>query len=362
MQNDPSNPGGRGGVPAAQRSDCLLTLRRSVAGGFGLLLACAQAAWANDFGFRKNTDIFSPISTPAHSIFSLAMFVFLITGIIFVGVTTLLIIAVVRYRMRPGDDGTEPPQVFGSNQIEASWTIIPVLTVVVLFLATARMIFAVQDAPEPKSALDVTVIGHQFWWEFRYPKLGIVTADEMHIPVKQATFLHLSSADVIHDFWVPRLAGKMDAFPDRINYLWMDPQKPGLYEGQCAQFCGAEHAKMLLRIYVDTPEQFAAWVRNQQKPAVQDPAVAAGRRAFESQACINCHTVSGTVADGRFGPDLTHLASRDTLASGVVANTPEHLFRWIESPDAYKPGSLMPPLHLSQQQYQDIADYLRTLK
>ncbi len=328
-----------------------------------LLFVCAQCAWA----VNKNTSIFSPVSTPAKSITSLAYFVLTITGGIYVAVTVLLVTAVVRYRMRPDDDGTEPPQVFGSNQIELSWTLIPVLILVVLFLATARMIFAIQDAPKPKSALDVTVIGHQFWWEFRYPKLGIVTANELHIPVSDTahpapTFAKISSADVDHSFWIPRLAGKQDAIPNRINDIWMDPHETGLYEGQCAQFCGPEHAKMLLRVYVDTPEQFAAWVKQQQQPAVQDPAVAVGRQEFESLACINCHAVAGTVANGRFGPDLTHLMSRKTIASGAVVNTPDNLERWIESPDAFKPGSLMPPMHLNTEQLHDVTAYLSTLK
>jgi cytochrome c oxidase subunit 2 len=346
---------------------------RALLGGLGIvrrwlilipvmaLAAAAHPAWASGFGINKGTSIFSPDSTPARDIFHLAMFVLSITGAIFVTMATLIVYAIIRYRARPGDD-TEPPQVFGSNQIEASWTIIPILIVLVLFLATARMIFAIQDAPKPKDALDVTVIGHQFWWEFRYPKLGIVTANELHVPVKRATYLALSSADVAHSFWVPRLSGKTDLWPNRVNYLWIDPQNTGLFLGQCAQLCGEEHAKMLLRVYVDTPEQFEAWVQDQKQSAHLDPAVVAGRREFESESCINCHTVAGTVADGRFGPDLTHLMSRDTIASGAVTNTPDHLFRWIESPDAFKPGALMPPLHLSQQQYSDITAYLSTLK
>ena len=179
----------------------------------------------------------------------------------------------------------------------------------VLFLTTARIIFAVQDAPEPKSALDVTVIGHQFWWEFRYPKLGIVTANELHIPVStpeqpEPTYLQLLSADVDHSFWVPQLAGKTDLIPNHPNQMWIDPDKTGLYLGQCAQFCGIEHAKMLIRVYVETPQQFAAWVKNQQQPPPQvesqDAAVAAGRHIFETEACMNCHTIDGHRGQGNF--------------------------------------------------------------
>ncbi len=332
-----------------------------------LMAAALMALTRSAVAANTNTSIFSPASTPTKSIFSLSMFVLAITAAIFLVVITLLVIAVIRFRTRAGDDGSEPPQIFGSNQIEMAWTIIPILIVVVLFLATARMIFAIQDAPQPKSALEVTVIGHQFWWEFRYPKLNIITANELHIPVStpeapRPAFLQLTSADVMHSFWVPRLSGKTDLIPNRVNVLWMDAHAPGLYLGQCAQFCGEEHAKMLLRVYVDTPEQFAAWVKQEQKPAVQDPAVAEGRQEFESQACINCHTVAGTVANGRFGPDLTHVMSRKTIAAGAADNTTANLERWIESPDAFKPGALMPPMHLSVAQIHVITQYLNTLQ
>jgi cytochrome c oxidase subunit 2 len=327
----------------------------------------AAAGVQHLFAQNTNTSIFSPASTPSQSIFSLSMFVFAITGGIFVVVGGLIIYAAIRFRQRPDDDGSEPPQIFGSNQIELSWTIIPVLIVVVLFLATARMIFAIQDAPKPAAALEVTVIGHQFWWEFRYPKLNITTANELHIPVSTAdtprpAFLKLTSADVMHSFWVPRLAGKTDLIPNRINELWMDPHTAGLYEGQCAQFCGVEHAKMLLRVYVDTPDQFAAWVKQEQQTGAQDAAVAAGRQEFESQACVNCHTVAGTSAHGQFGPDLSHLASRKTIAAGAAANTTENLERWIADPDQIKPGALMPAMHLTPDQVREITAYLNTLQ
>ena len=333
------------------------------------IYCCIPSVLASPTSVSGNdTSIFAPASTPAHSISSLGLFTLVLTAGIFIVVAGLLTYVTIRYRRRPGDDGSEPPQIFGSTQIELSWTIIPILIVTVLFLATARVIFAIQDAPKPTSALDVTVIGHQFWWEFRYPKLNIVTANELHIPVSRAAsvtpaFLKLTSADVIHSFWIPRLAGKTDLIPNRINELWMEPEETGLYEGQCAQFCGVEHAKMLLRVYVDTPEQFAAWVRQQQQPAVSPATAAAveGRRQFESQACINCHAVAGTVANGRFGPDLTHLMSRKTIASGAALNTPENLARWIDNPDVFKRGSLMPSMHLSQAQVEQITTYLTTL-
>jgi cytochrome c oxidase subunit 2 len=324
-----------------------------------------QAAFAE--GPQPTPSIFAPTSTPAHLIYDLSLFVLTITGAIFVAVAGLLAFVIFRYRQRGEDDTSEPAQIYGSTQVELAWTVIPVLIVVVLFLTTARMIFAIQDAPKPKSALDVTVVGHQFWWEFNYPKLGIHAVNELHVPLSNPqsptpTFLKLLSADVIHSFWAPQLAGKTDLLPNNVNELWVDPQQPGVYVGQCAQFCGVQHAKMLLRVYVDTPENFAAWVKNQQQPAVSDASVAAGRHVFETQACMNCHTITGTAATGRFGPDLTHLMSRDTLASGAVTNTKENLHEWIRNPDTFKVGSLMPAMQLNDQQLDQVTAYLATLK
>ena len=313
------------------------------------------------------TNIFAPASTPAKSIAHLSVFVFVITGIIFVVVFTLLVYSIIKFRGRAGDEGREPAQVYGSTQIELAWTIIPILIVVVLFLATARVIHAIQDAPQPPNAIEVTAIGHQYWWEFRYPKLRIVTANELHIPVSDPanpapTFLNLLSADTDHSFWIPELAGKTDLIPNHPNRMWIDPQRTGIFLGQCAQYCGAQHAKMLLRVSVDDPKDFAAWVHGQQQPAVQDASVETGRRVFESTACINCHAVAGTNANGRFGPDLTHLMSRATIASGAAPNTPEKLRLWIQDPNKIKPGSLMPAMQLSDTDLDAVVSYMETLR
>jgi cytochrome c oxidase subunit 2 len=210
--------------------------------------------------------------------------------------------------------------------------------------------------------VDVQVIGHQWWWEFRYPNLGIVTANELHVPVNQATFLQLRSADVIHSFWVPRLAGKTDLIPNKVNVMWIDPERTGLFVGQCAKYCGMEHAMMLLRVYVDTREDFDRWLKHQQERAADNPAVAVGKEVFERTACINCHSVNGTVATGRFGPDLTHLMSRDTLGSGAVNNSPENLRAWIKSPGQFKPGVFMPAMNLNDNDLNQLVSYLTTLK
>ena len=313
------------------------------------------------------TNIFAPASTPAKSILHLSLFVLTITGIIFAVVFTLLVYSIFKFRARSDSANSEPAQVYGSTQIELAWTIIPVLIVVVLFLATARVLHAIQEAPMPASAVEVTVIGHQFWWEYRYPRLGIVTANELHVPVSDPdhptpTSLQLLSADTDHSFWVPELAGKTDLIPNHPNQMWMDPHRTGTFVGQCAQYCGTQHAKMLLRVTVDSPEDFAQWVHEQQRAAVADERVALGKRVFETTACINCHSINGTVANGRFGPDLTHFMSRSTIAAGAAPNTPENLRLWIQNPEAIKPGSLMPAMQLSKSDLDALTSYLETLR
>src|SRR5580698_10989623 len=216
------------------------------------------------------TSIFAPVSTPAESIFGLSVFVFSIAAAIFVVVFALLAYAVVRFR-NPRSSA-EPAQVYGSTQVELAWTVIPVLIVVALFLATARVIASIQNQPRPQNAIEVVVTGHQYWWEYRYPRLNIVTANELHVPVSDPghstpVFLTLLSADTDHSFWVPRLGGKTDLIPNHPNQMWIDPRETGLFLGQCAQYCGTQHAKMLLRVYVQSPEEFERWVHRQQQPA-----------------------------------------------------------------------------------------------
>jgi cytochrome c oxidase subunit 2 len=312
------------------------------------------------------TTIFAPASTPAEAIAGLSVLVLGMTGAIFVVVSGLLLYAIVRFR-RTEDDGPEPAQVFGSNQVELAWTVVPMLIVVVLFLATARVITRVQDAGRPDAALQVVAIGHQFWWEYRYPGTGVIAANELHVPLSEAahpapTVITLLSADTDHSFWIPRLAGKTDLIPNRINSTWIEPTAPGLYLGQCAQYCGAQHAKMLLRVYVDTPAAFARWLSGQGQPAAIDDTVSTGRRIFERTSCVNCHAIAGTAANGRFGPDLTHVMSRDTIGSGVAANTRDNLRRWIRNPDDIKPGSRMPAMNLTDQELDAVTAYLASLR
>ena len=335
-----------------------------------LVLAClwgATALAAGGTDGAQNLSIFSPASTPAYAITRMAALVLGVAAAIFVIVGGLLAYCVARFRRRPDDDGREPPQVYGSDQIELAWTMVPFVIVFVLTLATTRTIFEVQGATPPPNALNVTIVGHQWWWEIRYPELGVLTANELHVPVSDPanptpTFLTLESADVIHSFWVPRLGGKMDVIPNRVNRTWIEPLEPGLYLGQCAEYCGTQHAHMLLRVYVHTAHDFERWVAAQKQPASRAAQVAAGRRVFEQTACINCHSLDGTVATGRFGPDLTHLMSRDTILAGAARNTAENLRAWINNPDALKPGALMPAMKLGPEDVDQLVAYLTTLQ
>ena len=243
-----------------------------------------------------------------------------------------------------------------------------------LLLVTTRTLWEVNPDPPAKPddrALYVTVIGHQWWWEYVYEtydgrRLGFAAANELHIPAgagdsPRQVYLKLESADVCHSFWVPRLAGKVDLIPGRTNSLQLQCDVPGLYLGQCAEYCGMQHAKMLLRVSVDPPEEFEAWLAAQAQPAADDRAEREGRSAFLAQSCVNCHRVRGTPAAGSYAPDLTHLMSRETLAAGVVANDPENMARWVRDPQTIKPGCLMPAFGLSEHDQQSIVHYLLSL-
>jgi cytochrome c oxidase subunit 2 len=331
-----------------------------------LFFSAAILASANS-NPTSSTNIFSPDSTPADSIYRLSIFELEILGAIFVVVSSLLAYAITKFRQRKEEvDDSEPPQVYGSNQMELAWTVLPVLIVVVLFLTTAQVIHRVQDARRPGGTIEVTAVAHQFWWEYRYPQFGFTVSNELHVPVSDPshptpTYLSLLSGDVDHSFWVPRLAGKTDLIPNHPNTMWIDPHETGIFLGQCAQYCGTQHAKMLLRVYVDSRGDFDRWVREQQQESAANPAVAAGRALFVAKACFACHTVRGVMAIGKIGPDLTHVMSRDTLAAGSVPNTPENMRQWIRNPGAFKPGSLMPPQDLTDSELDQIAAFLQTL-
>jgi cytochrome c oxidase subunit 2 len=335
-----------------------------------LLLLAADAAPT------QNVSIFDPVSPPSESIRSLSLVVFAVSAFIFIIVEGVLFYSVYRFRRGRATSAAEPPQVYGSIPIEIAWTAAPTLIVFLLVLVTTRTIWEVSvNPPAPKvgdHALFVTVTGRQWWWEYTYDHyngqpLGFTTANELHVPAgdgegPQPIYLSLKSADVCHSYWVPRLAGKTDLIPGRTNHLWFQTDRPGLYVGQCAEYCGTQHANMLLRVIVEPPADFERWLENESQPARDDPAASEGRAAFLGQSCVNCHAVRGTPAHGTYAPDLTHLMSRQTLAAGVVPNTPENLQRWVEGPQQIKPGCLMPAFGLTDRQRDLVVGYLRTLR
>jgi cytochrome c oxidase subunit 2 len=325
----------------------------------------------------RNLSIFAPVSPPAESIRNLSILVFAITGFIFLVVEGVLLYCLIRSRRRAAGDTTEPPQVYGSKPIEIAWTAAPALIVFILTLVTARSLWEVNIDPpaSPKAneqALFITVVGRQWWWEYTYESyngktLGFTTANELHIPasepgVARPVYLSLKSTDVCHSFWVPRLAGKTDLIPGQTNSLWFQTEQTGLFLGQCAEFCGTQHANMLIRVVVDPPQDFDKWLDHEAGPAPDDPAVVDGKESFLAQTCVNCHQVRGTPARGTYAPDLTHLMSRRTLAAGMVPNTPDELRRWVDDPQQVKPGCLMPAFGLSKTDRDLILGYLMTLR
>jgi cytochrome c oxidase subunit II len=303
--------------------------------------------------------IFHPASPEAQAIAHLFIVTLGICGVIFAVVAGLAVYNLVRFRWRPGD--VEPRQVHGNKLLEIAWTVGPVLTLVVLFALTAR---AMQIADPPLAgAPDLIVIGHQWWWEVRYPAAGIVTANEIHLPVGQPISVRLDSADVLHEFWVPQLTRKMTTIPLAGNHVWMEADQPGTYEGVCSEFCGTQHAWMRFQVIAESPAAFAAWERGQRTPpAASVGAAAQGREIFREMTCVNCHAVEGTAAGGAAGPDLTHLTSRHFIGARIASNTPENLRRWLRDPQQVKPGAKMPNFQLTDGQIDALVAYLETLR
>jgi len=316
---------------------------------------------------RSVQNIFQPIGAPAEAVYRTSVLVLLICLGIFVIVGGLLLYAVVRYRRRTtDDDSTEPPQVYGSTAIELAWTVPPILIVVVLALATARTVGEIKNAKFTGDPLEIRIVGHRFWWELHYPKYNITTANEIHVPVSYLSAprpieMTLASADVVHGFWVPELSGKEWLVPGRDNKWWIQPSSLGIYLGNCTVLCGLQHANMLIRVVVESPEDFDKWVTREQRPPTFDPNVEEGRKAFLANTCGSCHTIEGTTANGIFGPDLTHFMSRQTLGAGVAPNDDKNLRSWLRDPQVLKPGCLMPDMKLDKQEVEQIVAYLKTL-
>lgn len=281
---------------------------------------------------------------------------------VFVVVEGVLLYALIKFRERPG--GPRPKEIHGHVLMEVAWTVVPALILVAIAIPTIQTIFIVDRPTTDEDAIVVEAIGRQWWWEFRYPDLGIVTANEAHVPVGRTVDLRLRSADVLHAFWIPKLGGKRDLVPGHENNLWFRPDSTGVYWGQCAEYCGTAHALMGMRMVVQDTADFEAWVEHQRSDAVAMPTPQArsGQAVFGSNACVSCHTVRGSNAASQFGPDLTHFGSRLTLGAGLLENTPENIYRWLDSTQHVKPGNLMPEVQLSSQQIEQLVAYLSALR
>ncbi len=316
-------------------------------------------------GCASSPTPFAPASMNSGMFVNLAVVLFAIAAIVFVVVEGLLIYASIRF-YRHQQEGY-PKQIEGNQRIEIAWTIFPAIVLLVVFFVSLKPLTTLGYNPPATSptsnVLHVRVVGHQWFWEFDYPDLNIITANELHIPVNTTVEFEVTSVDVIHSYWVPQLGGKIDAVPNHTNITWVSANQTGEYHGQCSEFCGAQHGNMLFDVYVDTPDQFQAWVTNQQQPIPQMTGQAAkGEQEFMSLACVGCHTVNGTAAQGKVGPNLTHLGSRFTYAGGIGINDYESMAAWLADPQAIKPGTIMPNLHLSQSQIADLVAFLINLK
>jgi cytochrome c oxidase subunit 2 len=308
--------------------------------------------------------------------------------VVFVLVEGALVFAIFKFRGKPTDP--EPVQTHGNTAVEVIWTIIPAVILALIAVPTIRGIFETSEIPT--DAVRVEVIGHQWWWEFRYPDQKVVTANELHVPSGKKIALYMTTADVLHSFWMPQLAAKRDVFPRRATTLWFTAPEPGDFTGQCAEFCGIQHGRMGFRVFVDTPGDFDAWVADQQvgspmmnggvvatdssRPAdsataqaktAHDSLMAAGNALFVSGGCIGCHAMVGTpmagVMAGLVGPNLSHVGSRTTIVANLLENTPENVARWLHDPQAVKAGTLMKlPRKLTEDEIKTLVAYLEAHK
>lgn len=290
-------------------------------------------------------------------------------GVVFAVVAGLTLYFSWRYRHR-GARG-EPPQIFGNGRDELIWTGLALAVLVLLFGLSWAALGRVDPQVGREGSPDLIVTGQQWFWTASYPAAGraVRVANELHIPTGRRLLVELRSADVIHDFWVPQLARKLDAVPGQTGRLWIGADRPGTYLGACAEFCGAQHAWMRFTVVAQTPQDYAAWLAAQARPAALPLGgdAAAGAALFARQGCAACHTVrgagvAGVGAGGDVGPDLTHFAARGILAGGVLPNTPQNLRRWLHDPQAVKPGTRMPNYRLNGRQLGELVAYLETLR
>ncbi len=317
-------------------------------------------------GCANSPNIFNPKGQGAREIAQLGWLLVGLGTAVFLLVMGLLFYAILRSRANETAtaDGRLTPALPSTKRwVMLGGVVFPALILTVILFFTITTLRAL-SAPEAAEDLTVEVIGYQWWWEVRYPTQQITTANEIHIPVGQPVRIMLTAADVIHSFWVPDLHGKLDMIPGQNNEFWLQADSVGEYWGECAEFCGVQHAKMNFVVVVESAEEFAVWLANERKAAAAptDPLLQQGQQLFLGSTCAYCHVIQGTAAVGTLGPDLTHLASRRTLAAGAVPNTPGHLSGWIVDPQHIKPGNLMPASHFSGPELQALLAYLLSLQ
>ena len=327
------------------------SLRRALASiGAGALVLVAA-------GCGGNQNTVAPASPQEHSITDL-FWVMLGGSIVgFALVVALLWLGYAR-RARPGlprDVGER-----GATRLVVGLGIaLPIALLIALFVWSDVFVITSTAAPSRRStSLAVNVIGHDWWWEVRYPGTQVVTANEIHIPVRTRVYVSASTADVIHSFWIPQLNRKIDMIPGKTGHIVLDADRAGVFRGQCSEFCGLQHAHMAIAVVAESQRSFRRWLASNARPATSAP----GAQTFLGAGCGDCHRIRGTSARGDVGPDLTHLGQRATLAALTLANTPANLERWIRHPQAVKPGSRMPDVRLSNAQWAAIDSYLRSLR
>ncbi len=255
----------------------------------------------------------------------------------------------------------EPEQVHGNLTLEVTWTLVPLLILGVLLVLTVGSIYNLDGFSAPEDSTEINVVGQQYWWEMAYPEAGVVTANELVVPVGQPVKLNLASRDVMHSFWVPQIAGKTDLIPGNRRAMWFTADREGIFYGQCAELCGDSHANMRLRIIALAPDEYESWVEASKQPVQVPSNVSQGAQLFVSKGCIGCHAVQGVNTYNRSAPDLSHFGSRTSLAAGILENNRENLIRWLRYTDVVKPGVAMPNLGLSQEEAEALADYLLAL-
>ncbi len=327
-------------------------------GCLALLTACAQDA-PQDFLEPEG-----PIARRADDLWNIT---FLIAAIIFVIVQGLLVYAIVRFRARPG---REAAQFHGNTRVEIILTVVPALILAGLAVPTVRTVMSLSQKPTG-DVLEIKVIARQFWWEYQYIDLGVTTANEMHVPVDRPVYLTLEGDDVIHSFWIPKLTGKQDVVPGRVNNMQFEAERPDqTYLGQCTEYCGLSHANMRIRVETHSQNGFEDWVADQRRNALPpEPGTLAAEGEqlfmegeFEGGLCINCHAIDGTDAKATTAPNLTHFASRDTFAGAMFVNNSENLANWLRNPPGVKPGAKMPDYGLSEEEIRALIAYLQSLK